>query len=126
MRKSVIHDNAPIMEHIQKIISSTPADILQRDFQQEYADKIQALYNEFITRKSLAQIEKVSPGFLSTKVESLRLSPHISACLKLVGIIYAHQLMLYSEEELQEFPGIGKKASQKISESLKKAGLVSG
>lgn len=126
MRTSEIHEGAPIMEHRQRLVSSTPADILHEEFQKEYAGEIKALYDEFITRRAFTQIEKVLPNFMNMKVDALHLSPHIPAYLKLVGIIYVHELMLYSEEDLQRFPGIGKKASQKISEALKEAGLISG
>ncbi|WP_000864513.1 DNA-directed RNA polymerase subunit alpha [Helicobacter pylori] len=63
---------------------------------------------------------------LSTKIESMNLSPRCFNCLDKIGIKYVGELVLMSEEELKGVKNMGKKSYDEIAEKLNDLGYPVG
>lgn len=110
---------APVLQTVE-IDEDSPS--LKERFQEEYRDKIQRLWEEFLVRQRIRKYAE-SHQLLLERIENTPLSVRAKNGLKAAGINIVADITLYSPAELRMFRNMGAKTGHEIEDYIRKTVL---
>lgn len=103
---------APVLSTVE-IDMDSPS--LKEKFQEDYRDKIQQLWEEFLVRQRIRKYAE-SHQLLLERIENTPFSARAKNGLRAAGINIVADITLYSPAELRMFRNMGAKTIQEIEE----------
>ena len=108
---------APVLQTVEIDINSPS---LKERFQEEYRDKIQRLWEEFLVHQRIRKYAESHPLLLE-RIENTPLSVRAKNGLKAAGMTTVADIALYSRAELRMFRNMGSKTVREIEDYIQMA-----